>query len=340
MHLQTRNVETAFVDLSIFFRNGSSRIVHHSSRNGPVLKVDEPVIVTYSHPLERVLIRRARDANPFFHLYHALWMLAGRNDVGPLSYYVKRMETFSDYRDLLNGAYGYRWRHASQRNEMGDREEWDQLDLVVQHLLDKPDSRRAVLQMWNVQDDLLGVNDLKDVCCNTSVMPSIKDGRLEITVTNRSNDLIWGCLGEDYVTFSILQEYIAARLGVDVGSYHHFSNDLHVYKNNWRPDDWSAESVYELSMPRVPLVKDPVTFETEVHDFVQCHSGVRRPEELDSEWDEPFFQTVAGPMMTAHAWRKVGNYRSALNECERIADDDWRVAATEWVLRRQKGAIK
>jgi hypothetical protein len=35
-----------------------------------------------------------------------------------------------------------------------------------------------------------------------------------MTVTNRSNDLCWGMLGANYVHFTILQEYLAARLGV------------------------------------------------------------------------------------------------------------------------------
>jgi hypothetical protein len=72
--------------------------------SGHRLMIDEPVMLHYERPTERVLFNKARDANPFFHLYEALWMLAGRNDVAPLAYYVKDMARFSDDGKTFNGA--------------------------------------------------------------------------------------------------------------------------------------------------------------------------------------------------------------------------------------------
>ena len=46
----------------------------------------------------------------------------------------------------------------------------------------------------------------------------IKNGRLQMTVHCRSNDIIWGTYGANAVHFSILQEYVAARIGVDLGT--------------------------------------------------------------------------------------------------------------------------
>jgi hypothetical protein len=55
--------------------------VEEPSRNGPVRVSPYPVVTTYANPAERVLFSPMRDANPFFHLFEALWMLAGRNDL-------------------------------------------------------------------------------------------------------------------------------------------------------------------------------------------------------------------------------------------------------------------
>jgi len=430
MHLKTRNVNTAFKTLVELFQEGrieanpdrpsrvmaehiEAPIVRRPSRNGHVMVIDEPVTITYTHPRERVLFNAARDANPFFHMYESLWMLAGRNDVAPLAYYASRMKEFSDDGKTFNGAYGYRWRHAaggSTNSEYpGQPSRYDQLYVIVNHLKADPNSRRAVLQMWNVEDDLLkigrksvecdrckrfkhlaqydegrcecqqAVAGSKDVCCNLSVMFSLREPKvnvhgyadkyLDITVTNRSNDLIWGCLGANFVHFSFLQEYMAAQLGAEVGKYHHFSNNLHVYDDPgnpkvapWRPEEWlAAENPNALSCngnalscnggygwdigavnpeKTVPFVRDPETFEQELPNFVRLHDGsgyyghpVHHSEKV---WDEPFLETVARPMLNAFHLHKIKAYDNALAWAGRIRADDWRTAAEGWLNRRRK----
>lgn len=400
MHLKTRNVNTAFRELVQFFKDGQddktetffrghNPIVKRPSRQGNVLVIDEPVTITYTHPRERVLFNQARDVNPFFLLYEQLWMLAGRNDVAPLAYYNSKIaEIASDDGKTFNGAYGYRWRNPQYINMKGEKPR-DQLDLLVNHLKADPNSRRAVLQMWNVEDDLLkiGGNEVevvcpkcnfkgsscteccngmvagvdkgsKDVCCNLSVMFSIRcvsvDGPegqtddtlyLDITVTNRSNDLVWGLLGSDYVTFTILQEYMAARLGCEVGMYHHFTSNLHVYDWNWFPEKWlvdkyvDGENAYRCIVSGIdpfPLVKDPAVFEKELPLFVGAFNGEEEPRVCVPHWEEPFFEQVAAPMLQAFRYHKTNNPICALEECKFIKADDWRIVATNWLTKRSK----
>lgn len=409
MHIKTRNVNTAFKEIVGGIHSGSIPVTSTSSRNGGVLAVEEPVIITYSHPKERVLFNSVRDANPFFHVMESLWMLAGRNDVAPLSYYSSTIAKIaSDDGKTFNGAYGYRWRHADTSGQTYYAKT-DQLDVIVNHLKSQPNSRRAVLQMWNVEDDLLKIGQpclnsqhaaedkgalffvqcqdcngtrilgqSRDVCCNLSVLFAVRSGTcpncggtgevagggngwahdtaypcdkcggkphdqpryLDMTVFNRSNDLIWGCLGANAVHFSVLQEYMALNLGMEVGVYNQISNNLHVYENNWKPAEWLAyyenanRVEYTPPMKTVQLISDPDKFEKELPLFVEEYAGGMRTIKQGHQYQEPFLLGVVEPVMLAWRSYKDGTLSEALERCEEIKADDWRAACTEWIERR------
>lgn len=380
MHLTYRNVNFAFRDLVMKFRDRTIPIRQMSSRNGPVLMIDEPVTITYTHPTERVLINPARDCNPFFHLYEAIWMVAGCQDVEPVAFYAKRMKQFSDDGHTLNGAYGYRWRYANEREEevetgIGIQKDWktvDQLQILIDHLKAKPDSRRAVLQMWNVEDDLLKIDSSKDVCCNTSAMFSLRDDSvglgkgpfhpdvvrdlaelgkpiaptyLDMTVTNRSNDLIWGLLGANVVHFSFLQEYMAARLGVQVGVYNHFTNNLHVYteSNSWfKPDEWLApytdqflRSLVEADGYRSSLLgSDPLQLDRDLRWFATVHGTSTEKLITERRYETLFLQETAVPMLRAFRCYKFGDHEGARIHLGIVKDDYWRLAGSQWLEKR------
>lgn len=349
MHLTFRNVNDAFESLVKEFHYGTIATVQVPSRNGPVLMVEGPVIITYTQPLERVLFNRARDCNPFFHLFESLWMLAGRNDVAPLAYYNSKISDYSDDGQTFNGAYGYRWRHAEACSSDDRGYQVDQLQLVIDHLTDNPTSRRAVLQMWNVEDDLLQVNTSKDVCCNLCVMFSIRKesllgggytalvggvNYLDMTVVNRSNDMIWGMLGANVFHFSVLQEYMAAKLGVKVGVYNQFTNNLHVYLDNFEPNEWLDSCDQPcLVTSGFPLIKDPEVFDRELESFVTLNSESCTL--LAARWKEPFFQQVAQPMCNAFHYHKRREYVMAFSHIMDVQDPYLTQVCVSWLTKRK-----
>src|SRR5580700_4053613 len=163
--------------------------VEENSRNGKVIVAPEPVLTTYTNPTERVLFSPLRDANPFFHLMEALWMLAGRNDVAWPAYFAKQIGQYSDDGETLHGAYGKRW-----RSYFG----YDQLDWIMLGLECNPESRREVLTMWDpgslddndeprecTGDLYVGGHGGKDVPCNTHAYFDLRGGVLNITVMQR-----------------------------------------------------------------------------------------------------------------------------------------------------------
>ena len=97
------------------FRQGLGLLLSYAgdkgtSRNGTVIRVPEPVTTVYAQPRLRVLQNKVRNANPFFHLMEAMWMLAGRNDLKFVKVFNTRMGTYTDDGVTQPAAYGHRWR--------------------------------------------------------------------------------------------------------------------------------------------------------------------------------------------------------------------------------------
>lgn len=342
MHLTFNNINDAFNGLIQLFLSKESVPAH--TRAGNVMYIPEPVLLTYSNPTDRVLFNLARDSNPFFYMYESLWMLAGRNDTASLHIYNRNIAKIaSDDGQTFNGAYGHRWRKAHGVPKLIDgatrgyfRPGVDQLEVLIKHLQEVPYSRRAVLQMWTVEDDLLKIDFSNDVCCNTCVYFSIRDERLDMTVCNRSNDMLWGTLGSDYVNFSFLQEYVARSLGVSIGMYNQFANNLHVYTKKWKPYDWmSCDSGIPAdtdSRVIVDLLKDRAEFDDEVSSLM----GIPQPwkNKFNLKWKEPFIKYVAVPMCHAfHEYRRK-EYNTSLSIVESIKDSHWKHACHNWIDNR------
>lgn len=316
------------------------------SRNGTVLVAPEPVATVYARPRERVLFSALRDANPFFHLMEALWMLAGRNDVESMAYYAASMRDFSDDGETLNGAYGYRW-----RQHFG----YDQLAWVVDELKHNPNSRRVVLSMWDPgQPEQEGTGDFykathgsKDVPCNTHIYFRVRSTGsrqvLDMTVCCRSNDIVWGAYGANAVHMSVLQEYVAAASGYSVGEYTQLSNNYHAYierEDTKRLFDKFAPSIqaynpYVADVRPTPLIgDDPLTGE----EFLSnVEAFVRDPLGKLEDFRSSFLCTVAVPMATVYRAHKQGDTLAAVealgSEQQR---DDWCAAGREWLLRRHQ----
>jgi thymidylate synthase len=325
MHATFRNVNDGFFSVVKGIHEGGIAVSPEKTRGGEVLKIVEPSIFTFEKPLERVLFNESRNVNPFMILYEGLWMLSGRKDLAPLLYYNKRMLEYSDDGLTLNGAYGHRW---FQENQLGK---------LISHLKSNPQSRRAVLSMWNIQDDLLKIDESKDICCNTQVFLCVRESSLDLTVINRSNDLLWGTFGNDHVHFSLLQEYLAGKIGLSVGRLHVFSNNFHVYLNRWNPQLWLAQGLPPTSYPTTIPLWDNCSegywgsFDQEMWELVSRHDR----DAMGGAYHFPFLYRVAQPMFIAHHYYKRGDFSSALLTATAIKAEDWRIRCTKWLERRQ-----
>lgn len=337
--------------------------VEETSRNGSVIVAPEPVGITYLNPRRRVLLSPTRDSNPFFSFFESLWMLAGDNDIEFPCYFNSTYGQFSDDDKTMWDAYGFRW-----RNFFG----WDQLEAIITELTSNPTSRRCVLSMWNgmpVTDDNgyainyadfhVATHGGKAVPCNTHAYFAIRNGELNMTVCNRSNDAVWGAFGANAVHFSFLLEYMAMRVGVPMGSYMQFTNNLHVYTDKFdraKLDLIAQESNLHVSGVKLPDLGPALEagFDDDLKVFMEWARKLIRAEvptttvemggPIPTAWtlasDIPnlttdFMNNVAVPMLLAWVYRKWKDDYS-MNAClGGIEADDWRTACEEWVDRRE-----
>lgn len=325
MELVVRNVNAALAASVEIVQNAPQRFLNVAPRGAPTLEWEAPVTTIYQRPQERVLFLPERDANPFFHFFESLWMLAGRNDVAFPAMLVKRMATFSDNGETLWGAYGDRWRHWFLH---------DQLNEIIAILKKEPLSRRAVLAMWDGSEDL--GHEGRDLPCNTHAYFKLRNGALRMTVCCRSNDIVWGAYGANAVHFSVLQEYLAEALNVRVGVYAHVSDSWHIYQEHDGGEVWTRvkntpnfklyQDPYddEYVEPR-PLASSGRDWESDLvrfFDTVDATPGMVCP----SIFVTPWWAEVAAPMWLA--W-----YNRSVQIAQTIGATDWRKAAVEWILR-------
>jgi thymidylate synthase len=308
-----------------------------------VLVAPWPVTIVYREPQERVLFHPARDANPVFHLMEALWMLAGRNDARWLDQFVHDFsQRFAEEGGLQHGAYGYRWRHHFDLEGGGHPRLPDQLNTVIEMLRGNAQDRRAVITMWDPVADLGA--DKKDVPCNLVVLPRVRPVAvpgdtlsrvLDITVFCRSNDFVWGATGANAVHFSVLQEYLAARIGVGVGCYYQIANNFHVYTAHTpllrAQRALRGGDPYLEGLPAAKIVTDPDRFDADLGMFFDIGTVFRHNR---SEYANPFFVNVAQPLFWAYRDWRAGNRPLAIAQVSQMPECDWKVATLNWMERR------
>lgn len=123
----------------------------------------------------------------------------------------KRQPGLSEGDRFFQGAYGPR---------IGD-----QLEKVEEQLRTDLATRQAIVSLWSETDR----NPVwKDRPCTTEFQLMVRDGKLDIFVFMRANDL-WTGTCYDVFQFGQIQAAMAHVLGIPYGTYHHYATSLHIY---------------------------------------------------------------------------------------------------------------
>lgn len=347
--------------------------VRERRRDRNVIEAPGPVTTIFNEPNKCVLFDGIRDANPFFHMMEALWILAGRDDVKTMAFYNSNIGNYSDDGHTFHGAYGHRLRVNTI----------DQLLSVIWRLREDPNTRQAMMGIWQPRDLLY---EGRDTPCNTTVMFHKRGEELSMTVTNRSNDVIWGAYGANAVQFSFLLQFVAACVGLRVGKYYQVSNNYHVYTEQesaalthrlMDPHGWLEQPVktpydlpfedpirawpFRLVSPEEAIA--PNEFLAGVENFFEYIEETMRlvgqMNEFGSNFIDEFWPTnafnwpefvryVALPLHVIWCSRKL--QKSCPAQARELRDRadarlmqsptvDWVLAARQWMARRPSGKV-
>ena len=164
------------------------------------------MLLELNHPRAR-LSRSETRGRPFSCLGEFLWYLSRDNKLDFIRYYIPAYEKETEDGETIYGAYGPR---------LFDQRGHDQLRNVINLLRSHPESRRAVIQLFNAEDI---ARRYKEVPCTCTLQFLVRRKRLHMLTTMRSNDAYKG-LPHDIFCFTMLQEVVARTLGLELGEVH------------------------------------------------------------------------------------------------------------------------
>ncbi|MFD9503468.1 thymidylate synthase [Streptomyces sp. NPDC060035] len=215
------SVEGAYLAL-LELATGSAE--HHIAARGNEAREVLGVGFRLPDPRQRLPYLVTRKANPVFQFAEALWYLAGRRDLEMIGYYAPSMRASSaDGINLGGSAYGYTLFTPATGESVSP------FDRVLELLRTENDSKRGYLPVFSPAE--LAIGDNPDMACLAGLHLFARGGRLHMVCNMRANDLDGGLLS-DVFSFTMIHEYAAVQLGLELGSYTHLIGSAHVNDRN------------------------------------------------------------------------------------------------------------
>jgi thymidylate synthase len=151
-------------------------------------------------------------------------MLSGSTNVNDLHKHgVTIWDEWADENGDLGPVYGYQWRSWETR----DGGSIDQMERLVRDIKNNPDSRRHIVNAWNVAD----IADMKLPPCHLLFQFYVHDGRLSCQLYQRSADIFLG-LPFNIASYALLTMMIAQVTGLEAFEFIHTIGDTHLYSNH------------------------------------------------------------------------------------------------------------
>lgn len=157
-------------------------------------------------------------------IYELLWFLKGDTNVGYLhEHKVTIWDEWADANGDLGPVYGAQWR----KWKAPDGTEVDQIAKAVELIKTQPDSRRIIVNAWNVGE--LGKMALTP--CHALFQFYVAEGRLSCQLYQRSADLFLG-VPFNIASYALLTMMMAQVTGLKAGEFIHTFGDAHIYNNH------------------------------------------------------------------------------------------------------------
>ncbi|ARP42786.1 Thymidylate synthase [Geobacillus thermodenitrificans] len=192
-------------------------------------------------------------------IYELLWFLKGDTNVRYLQENgVTIWDEWADENGDLGPVYGAQWRSWKG----ADGKTVDQIASVVEEIKRNPNSRRLLVNAWNVAE----LDKMKLPPCHYAFQFYVANGRLSCMWQQRSVDTFLG-LPFNIASYALLTHMIAEQCGLDVGELIFTGGDVHLYKNH------IEQAKLQLTreprpLPKLVLKRKPSSiFDYEYDDF-------------------------------------------------------------------------
>ena len=157
-------------------------------------------------------------------IHELLWFLKGDTNVRYLQEHgVRIWNEWADANGELGHIYGYQWR--SWPDYRGGH--IDQISRAVEDIRHNPDSRRIIVNAWNVGD----LDNMNLPPCHMFFQFYVADGRLSLQMYQRSADTFLG-VPFNIASYALLLQMMAQVTGLRAGDFIHTLGDAHIYLNH------------------------------------------------------------------------------------------------------------
>lgn len=158
-------------------------------------------------------------------IHELLWFLMGDSNVKYLQENgVRIWNEWADEDGELGPVYGVQWRSWPAA---GGRE-IDQITQLIEQLKNNPNSRRHIINAWNVGE----IENMALPPCHAMFQFYVADGKLSCQLYQRSADLFLG-VPFNIASYALLTMMIAQVVGLEPGDFVHTFGDAHIYHNHF-----------------------------------------------------------------------------------------------------------
>lgn len=157
-------------------------------------------------------------------IHELLWFLQGDTNVKYLKENKVRIwDEWADENGDLGPVYGKQWRSWETR----DGKTIDQISQAIDLIKNNPDSRRIIVNAWNVGD----LPDMALSPCHCLFQFYVADGKLSCQLYQRSADTFLG-VPFNIASYALLTMMMAQVCGLEYGDFVHTFGDVHLYQNH------------------------------------------------------------------------------------------------------------
>jgi len=204
-------------------------------------------------------------------VYELLWFLRGDTNVQFLQDNgVRIWNEWADENGDLGPVYGKQWRAW----QTSDGQVIDQISNVIDQIKNNPDSRRLLVNAWNVGE----LDKMAIPPCHFCFQFYVANGRLSCQLFQRSADAFLG-VPFNIACYSLLTHMVAQQCDLEVGEFVWTGGDTHIYDNHFEQVDTQlSRSPYPI--PKLTILRRPDSiFDYQFEDFqienYQHHAALR-----------------------------------------------------------------